>query len=354
MNTNPGELTPKQQAAESIRQAGNILIMTGQHPTNDQITAVLALSMLLRKLDKRVTAVISDNIPATLNFLPLDQLDKNLSGMRDFVLKLDLAKAEVDKLKYTVEDGKLNIHITPFKGGFSPTDVSFGYGSYHYDLLIVLGVPTRARIDKVFTQTPGGFSDIPMINIDFHRSNEQYGAVNHIDGYASSLCEILTALAESVQNGMIDEEIATILLTGIIAATDRFTATHTTAKSLTVAAQLMAAGAKQQTIVKNLYKSGRTDSRTDVKKTSSSRREAPAEKTTVETEFQVRPSDARPESASQAENIHEETPTPQAAPYEHASVDTSSQSQETATTTSEIQGEFIQPPKEQVAPQENA
>jgi hypothetical protein len=44
---------------------------------------------------------------------------------------------------------------------------------------------------------------------------------------------------------------------GIIASTDRFTASHTTSKSLTVAAQMMAAGAKQQAVVRSLYRDGK-------------------------------------------------------------------------------------------------
>ncbi len=250
------ELTPKQQASEAVRQARTILVATGAHPSNDQVAAVIALTSILRKFDKKVTAIISDQIPPALSFLSGETLDRSLSGQRDFILKVDLKKAEVDSLKYTIEDGKLNVHITPLKGGFAPSDVTFAYGAYKYDLAIVLGVATRARMDRVFTDNPQIMAEVPIVNFDFHRSNENYGAINLIDGNAASLCEMLVALSESLQTGLIDEPIATALLTGIIASTDRFTAIHTTPKSLTVAAQMMAAGAKQQLIVQNLYRGG--------------------------------------------------------------------------------------------------
>ena len=249
------DLTPKQQASEAIRQATSILVTTGAHPSTDQIAAVLALAAILRKQEKKITAIISDSVPSNLDFMPIDGLDKDLAGLRDFIVRVDLAETEVDSLKYTIDNGKLNINLTPFKGGFEPKDVTFDYGAYHYDIAITLGVPTRARLDRVFAQNPELLQEVPIINIDFHRSNEQYGAVNLIDGQAASLSEMLVALSESLQSGMIDETIATTLLAGIIASTDRFTATHTTAKALTVAAQMMAAGAKQQTIVKALYRS---------------------------------------------------------------------------------------------------
>ena len=251
------DLTPKQQTSEAIRQATSILVVTGQNPTIDQAVAVLALSAILRKFGKRVSAVISDPIPSSLNGIVVGQVETSLVGLRDFILKVDLSKSEVDKLKYTIEDGKLNIHITPFKGGFAPSDITFGYGSYHYDIIIALGVPAKARIDRIFTQMPEMLEATPILNIDFHRSNENYGAVNLIDSNAASLCEILVALSESLQTGLIDEPIATTLLAGIMSSTDRFTAQHTTAKALTVAAQMMAAGGRQQDIVRALWRPDR-------------------------------------------------------------------------------------------------
>lgn len=253
------DLTPKQQTSEAIRQAENILIVTGQNPTIDQIVAVMGLAAILSKFGKKVSAVISEQIPGKLSFLELGAIDKSLGGMRDFILKVDVTKSEVDKLRYAVEGKKLNVYITPFKGAFGPADVTFDYGAYHYDIIIALGVPAKNRLDRVFDRAPQMLEETPIINIDFHRINENYGAVNLIDQNAASLSEILVALSESLQTGLIDEPIATALLTGIMASTDRFTATHTTAKALTVAAQLMAAGAKQQQVVRALYKTGRDD-----------------------------------------------------------------------------------------------
>jgi DHH family len=258
------DLTPKQQTSEAVRQAETILIMTGQHPSVDQVSAVIGLSMILRKFGKKVSAVISDSLPQSAQLLDAGVVERNLGGLRDFILKLDVSRSEVDKLRYEVAEGKLNIYITPFKGAFAPSDVTFDYGqtNFQYDLAIVLGVPTRARIDRAYERNLALFEKIPVVNLDFHRSNENYGAVNLIEPNASSLCEMLVALAESLQGGIIDAEIATALLMGIVASTDRFTASHTTSKSLTVAAQMMAAGARQQAVVKALYRDGKGGERT--------------------------------------------------------------------------------------------
>ena len=253
------DLTPKQQTSEAIRQAENILIITGQRPSVDQTVSVLALTMILRKFGKQATAVVTDQLPAAVAPLANGVIDKNLGGVRDFILKLDTSKAEVDKLRYEMVDGKLNVVITPFKGNFAPSDVTFGYGESAaggYDVIVVIGVPGKARIDKIYDQNAQLLAQVPVINFDFHRSNEGYGAINMIDGNASSLSEMLIALSESLQSGLIDAGIATPLLMGIVSATDRFTATHTTSKSLTVAAQMMAAGASQPQVIRALYRGG--------------------------------------------------------------------------------------------------
>jgi nanoRNase/pAp phosphatase (c-di-AMP/oligoRNAs hydrolase) len=254
------DLTPKQQASEAIRQSETILIITGQRPNIDQAASVLALSAVLRKFGKNVTSTISDPLPQQMNFLNSTKLETKLIGLRKFVIKVDATRSEPDQVLYERENDTLNLIITPSSGDFKWSDVSHEYGAYthkKYDLAIVLGVPTRARIDAVYAANASLFDSLPIVNLDYHRSNENYGAINLIEPTASSLSEMLVALAESLQNGIVDEEIATSMLTGLMASTDRFTAAHTTAKSLTVAAQLMAAGAKQPTIVRSLFRDSR-------------------------------------------------------------------------------------------------
>ena len=58
----------------------------------------------------------------------------------------------------------------------------------------------------------------------------------------------------SREKPLIDEDIATALLTGIITDTGSFQNANTTPKSLTCAAQLVAAGGRQQEIIRHVFK----------------------------------------------------------------------------------------------------
>ena len=246
------ELTPKQQASELIKQAQNIIIITGREPNNDQLSAAVATQRALNKLQKQASVVITDELPKSAALYDTQFIGKDVQGVRDFIISLDMHSVVVDKLRYNVEGEKLDVTITPLNGNFSAQDVSFEQGPYKFDLVITLGVAQIVKLDKIVEQNPTIFDGLHLINIDYHRINEEYGSVNYVDQNASSVCEMLVSLFESLEQGMIDESIATALYAGITSATHNFTAPSTTAKSMTVAAQMLAAGARQQEVVKTL------------------------------------------------------------------------------------------------------
>lgn len=252
------ELTPKQQSVELLKQAQSVLIVTGRQPSADQLMGVYALQTILSKVGKKSFAVVSDSFPAAASLIDTSKISRSLDGVRDFIVSLDLSHVEVEKLKYDVVDGRLDITITPHAGNFTAEDARFDHGSYQFDLVIVLGVHAIVKIDSLLEQNPTLFDGLHLVNLDYHRVNDNYGSVNYIDASATSVCEMLIGVLESVGQGMIDADIATALLTGIMSATNRFTTANTTAKALTMSAQLMSAGARQQSIVKTLYAS-RTD-----------------------------------------------------------------------------------------------
>jgi hypothetical protein len=194
--------------------------------------------------------VITDELPKSSALYDTQFISKDIQGVRDFIISLDMHSVVVDKLKYNVEGEKLDITITPLNGNFNAKDVAFEQGPYKFDLVIALGVPQITKLDKIVEQNPTIFDGLHLINVDYHRINEEYGSVNYIDQNSSSVCEMLVSLFESLEQGIVDESIATALFTGITSATHNFTTPSTTAKSMTVAAQMLAAGAKQQEVVK--------------------------------------------------------------------------------------------------------
>lgn len=253
------EFTPKQQAVKLIEESQRILLLTHQSPDGDAIGSILGFFLVLKKLDKEVSAVCIDAPSKTYDFLPKKEiLTPEFSGSRDFIITLDCSKAKVDKLGYKLLDNKLNIVITPKSGNFQNQDITTSYGPFKFDLTIVLDTPDLERLGTLYDKNTEIFYQTPVINIDHHSTNSHFAKVNLVDLTATSTSEILISLLEALEprasQKLLDEDIATCLLTGITADTGSFQNTNTTPKSFTCAAQLLAAGARQQEIIKYLFK----------------------------------------------------------------------------------------------------
>lgn len=247
------EPTPKQQAVSLITRAQRILIAPGR-PDGDSIGSALALSIALRKLNKEVGIATLDPVSQQLQFLPeIDTIKPEISGTQDFVITLANADAEPEKLSYTFENGTLNIIVTPKSGRYLAENVTFSQGELKYDLIITTDAADLTQLGIIYDQYPALFKEIPVINIDHHASNSYYGAVNLVDLTATSTGEVLVGLLEAM-GVEINPDIATCLLTGIISDTGSFQHSNTTPKSLTVAAQMVGFGARQQDIIRHLFK----------------------------------------------------------------------------------------------------
>jgi phosphoesterase RecJ-like protein len=251
------ELNPKQQVTELIKKSQQILLLTHRNPDGDGIGAQVALILALKKLGKKVTAVVEGTIPDAYSLLPtIKEIGDKLDISRDFIISLSTKDVQVGNLGYKSEGDKLNIIISPTKGSFKPEHVSFDAGEQPYDLIIVLDTSDIEHMGQLYADNASLFYEVPIVNIDHHASNGYYAKVNLVDITATSTCEIVLALLESLgaNQPLLDEEIATALLMGIITDTASFQNSNTTPKSLTVAAQLVAAGARQQEIIRKIYK----------------------------------------------------------------------------------------------------
>jgi len=252
------ESSPKQQAVELIREANNVLAVTHKNPDGDALGSLLALKISLEKLNKKVTIACPDEAAEIFSFLPkVKEIENEIDLSRDLVISVKTAAVKVEKIGYKKdeENKRVDIVVTPSSGKLIPEDVTVSQSGSKFDLIIALDTPNMERLGKL-SQPADIFYEVPVINIDHHPSNERFGKVNWVELVATSTSEILVSLIEALSREvkLLDEDVATALLTGLIYDTSSFQNINTTPKSLTVAAQLVAAGARQQEIVKNLYK----------------------------------------------------------------------------------------------------
>lgn len=177
-----------QSAADLLKQAQRILVISHIRPDGDAIGSTLGLGLSLKIAGKDVQMVSVDGIPASFRHLPgSSQVTKRPDGQFDAIVLVDCADMD--------------------------------------------------RVGEVLKDYP-----FPDINIDHHPTNTHFARLNLVDPVAVATAEILAEHMPAL--GLwINQEVATVLLAGLITDTLGFRTNNMTPKSLRIAADLMEKGA---------------------------------------------------------------------------------------------------------------
>ena len=190
---------------DSIKQSKNILIISHVNPDGDTLGSMLALrDLIYLNYKKKPEMMVISKIPKMYEFL---------SGIKD-------AK-----------------HLSEFDN------------SRIYDLVILVDVAALDRIcdAQVFFEK----AKIRAV-IDHHKTNSYKADIRIVESEASSTGEVLFEIAQSY-NWKSDAKIAEALYCAILTDTGGFRFDNTSAKTLKIASELVAKGAKPQYVYKNCY-----------------------------------------------------------------------------------------------------
>lgn len=246
----------EKQIFEAISKAQRILVALPQDPNGDAVGSGLALYNFLKKLEKEPEVVSAVKNLTGYSFLPnVEEIKHELQVFQSFVVSIDTTNAKLDELSYEVKPDRVDIFLKPKPGGkFASTDVTFKSAKFPYDLIITLDTPSQEYLGEIYEKNTDLFFETTIINIDHHPSNEHYGEINLVDLTATSTAEILATLLENFEASLIDENIATNLLTGIIVETNSFQHVKTTPRAFLRASNLISQGGRHQDIIRELYK----------------------------------------------------------------------------------------------------
>jgi phosphoesterase RecJ-like protein len=192
---------------EIIRKSGAILLTSHERVDGDGVGAELAMYLLLRRMGKKACVVNDGEIPAVYRFLP----------------------------------GAKEAAVCP--EGW-PND---------FDLCIALDTATPDRLGKVQKKLPHG---MPIVNIDHHYSNTNFGSVNWVSDDFSSAGEMVYHFMRA-NNLEITADMAACLYTAIITDTGRFCFSNTRAATYEAAADLIKCGADPAEISRQVYRAER-------------------------------------------------------------------------------------------------
>jgi bifunctional oligoribonuclease and PAP phosphatase NrnA len=245
-------------ATDLIRKSQRLLIIPHANVDPDGLSSALSCYQVFKAMGKDVTVICPDTPPESLRFLPgFEKLTGEIAESQNFIITVNLGEGiEVDKLRYTVEDQKVNIIVVPKKGKLRRDQITFGEGNRPYDLIVAVDTADLALYGRAYTDHVDLFNDVPILNIDHHISNTQFGQLHLIDPTAASATEVLYGwfMSEPEWASKLSPDLATLLLTGLITDTRSFQNPNTTPRSLEVAAELLEKGARQQEIIQHIYK----------------------------------------------------------------------------------------------------
>lgn len=254
------------QIVETIQGADTVLVTVGLNPSVDTLSAALGLTAYLNDFGKHATAVVSGAIPPAINFLEPEKLfEPTVDSLRDFVIALDKEKA--DHLRYKVEGDVVKIFITPYKTVITSHDLDFTQGDYNVEAVIALGVTDQDHLDKALAAHGKIFHDASVVSVSVEESS--LGTLNWSDTSASSVSEMTASLVDMLKNEEhpVSSQVSSALLTGIVAATDRFSNDKTSSRTMALAGELMASGANQQLIATKLREGAKLPLQDDGKST---------------------------------------------------------------------------------------
>ncbi len=189
-----------------IKKNNNFLITSHINLDGDGIGSELAFYFILKKLKKKPIILNQGKLPKIYDFLP-----------------------GINKIQY-LEDDYID--------------------TKSIDVGIALDCSNVKRMGKTYEI----FRNIKtVINIDHHKSNENFGDLNYVDSSVSSVGEIIYELIKSINIDLLDEDISTCLFTSILTDTGSFRYSNVSSNTFRIASDLTSFGIKPHLIADNIY-----------------------------------------------------------------------------------------------------
>ena len=186
-----------------LRSAQRVTAICHENPDADTLGAAIAIAIAAERMGKAAEVVSADPPPPLLAFLPrIDQV-RNAPALEP-------------------------------------------------DVAVVVDAGDLARTGKVAVEQADWLAKARVANVDHHISNTGFGTAVWVDPAAAATCEMVALLLPEL-GVAIDQELATVLMTGISQDTHTFAHPNATPRTLRVAAGLLEAGAPLSAINRTLY-----------------------------------------------------------------------------------------------------
>ena len=239
-----------QQIQTLVTSAHRVLVLTRKNPSVDAMACALSIYLAMIKLGKDVTvAMESPALVEVANLVGIDQVKTSLSGKNLTLTYKPYALGDFEKVSYLEDQGQAGTLSESFKLTITPRDglvpdpknFTFSSSGASADLIYTVDVLEPTQLGTLYD--PSLFSTVPIVNIDNHDPNKDYGRFNLVEPEAASISEIVTFFLRAV-NVQLDADIAGNLYQGIISASNKFQSPKVAAATFEAAAICLRSGVK--------------------------------------------------------------------------------------------------------------
>ncbi|MFC1626903.1 bifunctional oligoribonuclease/PAP phosphatase NrnA [Patescibacteria group bacterium] len=234
------------QIKQKITEAKDILIVTHEKPNADSIGCSLALYLAIKSLGKNVVIACPDPMIVELsNFVGANKVISSI-GKKNFIVSLDYVEGAIEKVSYNIEGNKFNLVIEPREGfpPFTSDNVQYTQGGNSPDVIICVDTIHLGGLKDLYEGDKNLYASKPVINIDRHPNNVNYGQINLVDSKSSTTAELVGQVINYL-GASVTEDIATNLLNAVYGGTNTFSYSNISAGAFELAAQCIKAGGKR-------------------------------------------------------------------------------------------------------------
>ncbi|HMA38056.1 MAG TPA: bifunctional oligoribonuclease/PAP phosphatase NrnA [Chloroflexia bacterium] len=198
-----------QPAADFIRRYHRLWMALHVSPDGDSLGSNLGLAHMLRQAGHDVTVLSADPLPDS--FAPLLAADR-----------------------------QAQVIVGARPPGPPP------------DAWVILDCSDPPRLGSVYTQNLDLFTSRPVLNLDHHPTNTEYGTLNIVDALAAAVGEQVPLLLDAL-GLQPDGQAANWLLLGVVTDTLGFRTSSTSARTMATAARLIERGGNLYHIVETTF-----------------------------------------------------------------------------------------------------
>ena len=255
-------LSNTEQIFKAIDDKKSILIILDKNYNGDVLASTIALGLYLKKYGKKVSIATEDiNVNKKYQFLAgLDLLTDKVTDPTKFTISISTTRVKAKELSYEPKEDKIEIYLTSAtENGFKKEDVEIIENNVDFDLVFTIGVRSKSVIGNIYENNKKFIDDKPLVNIDIDPKNVKFGDINFVEDEQSTISELIFDIIGFNKSELIDENIATCLLTGIIEKTNGFKTPDLSPSTMSTVSNLMDLGADRENIISNLFRTKTVD-----------------------------------------------------------------------------------------------